>query len=103
MPVLHLVSRSPHGSDALRACLARALPGAAVLLIEDGVYGALAGGEPASGLERARVSGVELYALAPDLAARGIGRDAMLEGVRVVDHEGFVSLVVRYPGVVSWW
>ena len=43
MPMLHTVNKSPFEKDSLDACIAHALEGSAVLLIEDGVYAASAG------------------------------------------------------------
>ena len=43
MSILHTVNKSPFERNSLEACLKYASAGAAVLLIEDGVYAALAG------------------------------------------------------------
>ena len=40
--MLHTVNKSPFERNTLEACLKRAVPGSAVLLIEDAVYAALA-------------------------------------------------------------
>jgi tRNA 2-thiouridine synthesizing protein B len=41
--MLHTVNKSPFERNTLEACLKRAVPGTAILLIEDAVYAALAG------------------------------------------------------------
>ena len=41
--MLHTVNKSPFERNTLEACLKRAVPGAAILLIEDAVYAAVAG------------------------------------------------------------
>ena len=46
MGPLHTVNKSPYSSTALASCLAHLTGDAAILLIEDGVYGALASGRP---------------------------------------------------------
>ena len=43
MSTLHTVNKSPFGNGTLLSCLNHCKPGDAVLLIEDGVYGALQG------------------------------------------------------------
>ena len=43
MSILHTVNKTPFERNSLESCLKFASPGAAVLLIEDGVYAALAG------------------------------------------------------------
>ena len=42
-----------------------------------------------------------IYALEPDLAARGMLTRA-IDGVRLVDYGGFVDLVVEHNAVQSW-
>jgi tRNA 2-thiouridine synthesizing protein B len=44
-----------------------------------------------------------IYALKPDLEARGIASEELLEGVQEIDYEGFVDLVVHYPLSHSWF
>ena len=101
MSTLHTVNRSPWEHGALDACLARVRPGSAILLIEDGVLGALAGARFDSGL--APLAGkVGLYALGPDLAARGIEPERVASRVAVVDYSGFVDLACRHDKTVAW-
>ena len=42
--MLHIVNKSPYERNSLESCLRLASKGSAVLLIEDGVYGATKGG-----------------------------------------------------------
>lgn len=98
--MLHTVNKSPFESKALESCLKFARKGSAVLLIEDGVYAAARGTAVSGALERAMAE-VSIYALAPDLAARGM-QDRVMDGVRLVDYGGFVDLVVEHNAVQSW-
>ena len=93
---LHTVNKSPYASTALEKCLDRIEDGA-VLLIEDGVVGALAANPLA-----ARLAGRVVYVLGPDLTARGLDALARLDSVRVIDHAMFVALAVRHSSVVAW-
>ena len=43
MTMLHIVNKSPFERNTLDTCLKHAKAGSAILLIEDGVYGALKG------------------------------------------------------------
>lgn len=87
MAVLHVVNHAA----SLPACLAMAAAEDAVLLIEDGVYGAA----------RGAVQAHPLYALEADVVARGLaGR--LAGGVELVDDAGFVELVIRHCPVVTW-
>ena len=98
--MLHIVNKSPLEKSSLDTCLRLARPGSALLLIEDGVYAA-ARGNAAEAKLRAAAATLKLYALAPDLEARGI-RDRAIEGVALVDYAGFVDLVAEHPAVQSW-
>ncbi len=98
--MLHTVNKSPFEHSALETCLRYAREGAAVLLIEDGVYAAARDTAVSKQVEEA-LKKVSIYALEADLAARGM-RNRVIDGVRLVDYEGFVDLVVEHNAVQSW-
>ena len=98
--MLHTVNKSPTERNSLESCLKHLNKGSAVLLIEDGIYGALKGGSVTNLVERALVN-YPIYALKPDIEARGM-KDRVIDGIQLVDYEGFVDLVVEYPGVQAW-
>ncbi|MDZ7825773.1 MAG: sulfurtransferase complex subunit TusB [Gammaproteobacteria bacterium] len=93
MTTLHLVARSPARSDALEACLRSMAEGDALLLLEDGVYGALpVHPGPADS---------PCHALEEDVGARGLaGR--LRADVTLVDYAGFVELVAAHERTLSW-
>lgn len=97
--MLHIVNKSPLDRNALDTCLATAQPGGALLLIEDGVYAATSGAS-ADKLKQA-MGRLKVYALKPDLEARGMA-DRALEGVTLVDYGGFVDLVTEHATCQSW-
>lgn len=98
--MLHTVNKSPSERNAFDACLHHATPGDAVLLIEDGVYAALRDSHFTPRLQEALQS-LRVYALRPDVEARGIG-NKLLEGVVLVDYGGFVDLTVEHSPVMAW-
>ena len=98
--MLHTVNKSPFENLALDACLKFASQGSAVLLIEDGVYAATHG-HAAEGKLRAASARLEIYVLAPDLEARGMGQ-SLAQGMKPVDYSGFVELVVQHKNCQSW-
>ncbi len=100
MAMLHTVNKSPFERNALDSCLAHAKPGSAVLLIEDGVYGALKGTTTSKKVAAAMKS-VTIYALKPDLEARGV-QGRVLDGIKLVDYGGFVDLASAHSPVQSW-
>ncbi len=98
--MLHTVNKSPFQANSLLSCLRVAKEGSAILLIEDGVYGALKGTQATPTLEEA-LKKHTVYALEPDLLARGV-REQLHEGVKTVDYGGFVDLVAGHDTVQAW-
>jgi len=97
--MLHIVNKSPLECNSLDSCLRIAQSGA-ILLIEDGVYAATRGNEVEAKLRDA-LSRCKVYALAPDLDARGM-QDRVMEGISTVDYGGFVDLVAEHKNCQSW-
>lgn len=98
--MLHTVNKSPFEHKALETCLRFARQGSAVLLIEDGVYAAAKDTAVSKRVQEALKS-VRIYALKPDIEARGM-QNRVMDGVRLVDYAGFVDLVVEHNAVQSW-
>lgn len=98
--MLHIVNKSPFERNALDSCLRFGRDGSAVLLIEDGVY-AVTRGNIAEPKIKAALGQMKIYALRPDLEARGM-QHAVLEGIQLVDYGGFVDLVTGHTAVQSW-
>lgn len=98
--MLHTVNKSPFEHKALETCLRFALKGSAVLLIEDGVYAAAKDTAVSPKMQEA-LKTVTIYALKPDIEARGM-QNRVMDGVRLVDYGGFVDLVVEHDAVQSW-
>jgi sulfur relay protein TusB/DsrH len=77
----------------LERCLGRATADSSLLLIEDGIYAALApNGIPAGAL----------YVLAEDLAARNLSPDDLAPGITAIDMKGFVALTVAHSPIATW-
>jgi len=98
--MLHIVNKSHAQTSSLQSCLRLAQPGSALLLIEDAVYAATAGGAASSGIGQA-VTSLKVYALQPDVDARGMG-GKLIGGVTAVDYGGFVDLVAEHNTCQSW-
>ena len=95
--MLFAVNKSPYTTNSLDSVLRVAPAGAPILLYEDGVYAAAAGAKSAP--VQAALASHPVYALEADLEARGLA--AVLEGVRVINYEGFVELVEQHD-VAPW-
>ena len=99
--MLHTVNKSPFESSSLKTCLSLAKRDSDVLLIEDGVYGALSGSAHTSWV--AKVLGeVRVYALEPDLKARGLSKDKLIPGIEAVSYDGFVELACANDKIQNW-
>ncbi|MBL4805683.1 MAG: sulfurtransferase complex subunit TusB [Rhodobacteraceae bacterium] len=101
MATLHTVNKSPFQNQTLISCLGHTKAGDAVLMFEDGVYGATKGtalSDAVAGLG----ADVKLYALGPDLAARGIDAGRLADGITLIDYDGFVDLVAENDRTQNW-
>lgn len=99
--MLHVVNKSPFERNSLDSCLRLAKAGSAILLIEDGVYAALKGAATEDQL-KAATGEYSVYVLGPDLKARGMSEERVVEGIQVVDYGGFVDLTAENDKVISW-
>lgn len=99
--MLHTVNKSPFERNALDSCLRLAQKGSAILLFEDAVYAAMKGTALEGKLKEA-VAEFRVYALGPDLRARGLDESQVVEGIKVVDYGGFVDLAAENGKVQAW-
>jgi len=96
--VLHTVNKSPFTHNTLTEAARFATEGSPILLIEDGTLAAIAGSKYEStmkGIMRRN----DVYALEPDLKARGVG--SIIEGVKLIGYDGFVDLVAQHK-TTTW-
>ena len=101
MSILHTVNKSPFEKSSLDSCLKLAKAGSGVLLIEDGIYGALKGTAREAQVKEA-AQNLKLYVLGPDLNARGMTEDRVIDGIEIVDYAGFVDLAADHDKVNAW-
>ena len=95
MAILHTINKSPFERNSLDTCLRIAVEGSSVLLIEDGVYGAMDGTSMNGKLVDAS-NRLQFYVLGPDLEARGLSEENVMDCIEVVDYDGFVDLVTGH-------
>jgi tRNA 2-thiouridine synthesizing protein B len=101
MADLHTVNKSPFEKNSLERAVKFSLPGSAILLLEDGVYGAMKG-TTAEDMVKSAMGDKKVYALKSDLMARAIKDDRVIDGIEVVDYAGFVDLVEANDKVQAW-
>lgn len=95
--MLHTLSRSPWQCD-IENLLRMVRDGDELLLIQDGVFAAVAGGRF---VEILNAAPIKVLALKEDLIARGlIGQ--ISTNIDVVDYTDFVNLAVKHTGQMSW-
>jgi tRNA 2-thiouridine synthesizing protein B len=99
--MLHTINKSPFDRNSLDSCLRLATKGSSVLMIEDGIYGALKK-TAKSGLVEKAMTDIKFYVLGPDLKARGIKQEKLIDGIEIVDYTGFVKLVADHDTNHSW-
>lgn len=99
--MLHTVNKSPFQKNSVSTCLRLAKEGSDILFIEDAVYAALKGTKMADEIEQATQKH-KLFVLGPDVQARGLEQDHLIDGIQVVDYDGFVELAVSNDKVQSW-
>ncbi len=101
MSQLHTVNKSPFERNALESAITHAVKGNALLMIEDGVYGAMQGTQK-SGMVSDAINDISFYVMGPDLKARGIDETRIIDGIKIVDYSGFVALVAEHDVTQSW-
>lgn len=99
--MLHLMNKSPFERNSLDTCLRYAKTGSAILLLEDGVYAALKGTNQSTKIEGV-VGDRTVYVIGADLSARGLDEGNVIDGIKVIDYEGFVDAVVEHGTANSW-
>ena len=98
MGVLHVIRRSPTEGKAWDRCLERMAAGDALLLVADAVYAV--GEKLVNG--RVGIGEIQVYALLPDMLARGVGQGELGPWVRPIGFDGFVDLTLVYERVLTW-
>jgi tRNA 2-thiouridine synthesizing protein B len=101
MSTLHTVNKSPFERSAFISALNHLRAGDALLVMEDGVVGVRKGSAFAGLIEDAARS-FSLFVLGPDLAARGMGENDVVQGAKLVDYGGFVDLVTSHDRTQAW-
>ena len=98
--ILHTVNKSPDSSDALASCLLHVGQSQdRLLLLEDGVFAAIAACAAAAAIKS---SGLPCYALRADLSARGLP-EQLAAHIEAVSYRDFVALCAAADSVQSWY
>lgn len=95
--ILHILNRPPSLSLVYRQALAAMAEGDRLLLIEDGVMGALS-----AQIEHFQSVTGRLFVLSEDLKSRGLEAHCAAK-IHRVDIDGFVALTEEADKTVSWF
>ena len=101
MSMLHIVNKSPYERNSLTAAVGHMTDGDTLLLIEDGVYGALSGSAVTEAVQ-ASAADVSIHVLDGDVKARGLDAGKLLGEVTAVGYDGFVDLVAGHDRTQAW-
>ncbi|MDH4199316.1 MAG: sulfurtransferase complex subunit TusB [Spirochaetia bacterium] len=96
--MLHTVNKSPLVNSSLEQCIEFLAKDEPILLYEDAVYAAQAGTRFEIKIQ-ALLKTNPVYALQADLKARAVNN--IINGVKIVDYNGFVDLVAEHK-VQNW-
>ena len=99
--MLHTVNKSPFEKNSLETCLRLSEKDSSVLLIEDGVYGALKGTKYEA-IVKESLNTIKMYDLGPDLMARGLDKNSLINNIEIIDYQDFVKLAVENERIQNW-
>jgi sulfur relay protein TusB/DsrH len=74
----------------------------AIVLIHDGVIGTSQSGTIPSSLEKLLSLSVSVFAITPDLLARGIEPSTVDPRIKCIEYEDLVDILVKTPKIASW-
>jgi tRNA 2-thiouridine synthesizing protein B len=102
MSTLHTINKSPFSHATLSSCLQVCGKQDGILLLEDGVFGALPSSPCAEELTAIIKTGVKVYALKGDVNARGL-QEKIPTSIQLTDYNGFVHLSIKHKCIQSWY
>ncbi len=95
--ILHTINKSPFTHSVLKQCLDRVDTNDCIILLEDGVYGALST-HPYS----KQLIHTTCYAIEQDIAARGLDKHLLLSHIQLIDYQTFVTLTINNSLIQRW-
>ena len=101
MNMLHTINKSPFENSTASSCLKLCAKDSSILFIEDGVISVMKSTKFSETIENA-LKEFKMYVLKPDLEARGLPLNNVIEGVEIVGYEEFVDLTTEHKTVQSW-
>ena len=101
MSMLHTINKSPFENSSVSSCLTMCAKDSSILFIEDAVISVMKSTKFSELIENS-LKDFKMYALKPDLEARGLPLNNVIEGVEIVGYDKFVDLTTEHDTVQSW-
>lgn len=73
-----------------------------LVLIHDGVIGINKNGRIPKNMEELLNSDVTVYAMIPDLQARGIPQEQILDNIKPIGYDNLIDILDITPKIISW-
>jgi sulfur relay protein TusB/DsrH len=73
-----------------------------IILIHDAVIGSSRKGTTADSLMKLINLPINVYAMIPDIKARGMDPDALVNQIKGIEYEDLVDILVNTQKIVSW-
>jgi len=73
-----------------------------IVLIHDGVIGTSQSGTIPSSLDKLLNLSVSVFAMTPDLLARGIEPNTVDPRIKCIEYDDLVDILARIPKIASW-
>jgi len=74
----------------------------AIVLVHDGVIGTSQSGKMPSSLDKLLSLSVSVFAMTPDLLARGIDPNMVDHRIKCIDYDELVDILAQTPKIASW-
>ena len=101
MSMLHTINKSPFENSSVSSCLSMCAKDSSILFIEDAVISVMKSTKFTEMVENS-LKDFKIYALKPDLEARSLSLNNVIEGVEIVGYDKFVDLTTEHDTVQSW-
>ena len=102
MSTLHTVNKSSFTHNTLKSCISICANNDGILLLEDGVFGALHSAPDADSLIALHNKGTTIYALSADVKARAL-EYKIASHIQLANYEEFVALTTHHKRIQSWY
>lgn len=102
MSTLHTINKSPYSHNTFTSCLKVCSENDGILMLEDGVFGAINSAPGADELQTLIQHGVGVFALISDIKARGL-EEKLAPNIMLIDYNSFVQLTLNHRSVQSWY